>query len=159
MYSLLLSFAVESDSPRIWAVWQEKKKEVEEEEVPDWKFENLELNGITRKSTHRCASLTCITCLTCIICITCITYTTCIIWTWVTCITYIPCITCTTHITCTTALLAFLAFLALLVLPLIILFTENLKKVWVNHCWLTDNLKCNAHLKSETGNFKVVEEM
>ena len=33
MYLLLLFFAVESDSPRIWAVWQEKKKEVEEEEV------------------------------------------------------------------------------------------------------------------------------
>ena len=95
---------MESDSPRLWAVWQEKKKEVEEEEVEvaDWKFENLKLKEITRKSTHRCANLTCITCLTCIICITCITYTTCIIWTWVTCITYIPCITCTTHITCTT---------------------------------------------------------
>ena len=107
MYLLLLFFAVESDSPRIWAVWQEKKREVEEEEV---QIENLKFkielkklkNWITRKSTHRCASLTCITCLTCIICITCITYTTCIIWTWVTCITYIPCITCTTHITCTT---------------------------------------------------------
>ena len=32
IYLLLLFFAVESDSPGLWAVWQEKKREVEEEE-------------------------------------------------------------------------------------------------------------------------------
>ena len=51
MYLLLLFFAVESDSPRIWAVWQEKKKEVEEEEVEvaDWKIEKLKIEGNNQK--------------------------------------------------------------------------------------------------------------
>ena len=45
---------------------------------------------ITRKSGHRCTSLTCITLFSCITCITCIIC--------ITCISCITCITCTTEI-------------------------------------------------------------
>ena len=40
---------------------------------------------VTRKSTHRCARLTCINCINCIISITCINCISCILWiTWIT---------------------------------------------------------------------------
>ena len=57
----------------------------------------LHVYWITRKSTYRCARLTCITWLTCLTCISIITCIICI--TCITCITWITCITCITGIT------------------------------------------------------------
>ena len=76
-------------------------------------------NKITRKSTHRCAILTCITWLTCITRITYITFIICL--TCITCITgitSISCITCitwNTYITCITCI-TFIAELLVFVL-------------------------------------------
>ena len=58
-----------------------------------------EKNEITRKSTHRCARLTWITCITWLPCISSITFIPCLIC--ITCITWITCITCITWLSIT----------------------------------------------------------